>query len=191
MKNRIAIFASGTGTNAERIMQVFSNHPQIEVVLLIASKAGIGALDKARAAGVPAYVCPPKTDFSPDGPIAQLLKEYGITHIVLGGFLAHVPDWMLAAYPDKIVNIHPSLLPKHGGKGMYGHHVHQAVLDAGEKESGITIHLVNEFYDSGAPLFQAKCPVLEGDTADTLAARVHQLEYQYFPAVIENWVLGK
>ncbi len=190
MKNRIAIFASGTGTNAERIMQVFRNHEQIEVSLLIASKDGIGALDKAKTAKVPAYVCSPKTDFEENGRVAGLLKEYGITHIVLGGFLAHIPDWMLVAYPNKIVNIHPSLLPKHGGKGMYGHHVHQAVLDSGEKESGITIHLVNELYDSGERLFQAKCPVENNDTADTLATRVHQLEYQYFPDVIEKWILG-
>lgn len=191
MKNRIAIFASGTGTNAERIMQVFHDHEQIEVVLLIASKPGIGALDKAKAAGVPSFVCPPKTDFGKDGRIAQLLNEYQITHVVLGGFLAHVPDWMLIAYPNKIVNIHPSLLPKHGGKGMYGHHVHQAVLDAGEKESGITVHLVNEFYDSGVHLFQVTCPVEANDTAETLAARVHGLEYKYFPSVIEKWILGK
>ena len=119
------------------------------------------------------------------------LAEYDTDLIVLAGFMNKISDPLLNAYPGKIINIHPALLPKYGGKGMYGHHVHEAVIAAGEKESGITIHYINERYDEGNTIFQATCPVLPTDTPDTLAIRVHQLEYEYFPRVIEATILGK
>ncbi|MCF0203640.1 MAG: phosphoribosylglycinamide formyltransferase [Bacteroidaceae bacterium] len=189
MKYKIAIMASGNGSNAENIIRYFEKHKDIEVVMLIATKDGIGAIERAKRLGMEYEVCLPKTEFAENGKLQALLADRGITHIVLAGCLAMIPGWMLKAYGDKILNIHPSLLPKYGGKGMYGGHVHEAVIAAGEKESGITIHMVNEIVDAGKIVFQAKCPVMPDDTPDTLAARVHKLEYEHFPKVIEEQVL--
>ncbi|MCF0244693.1 MAG: phosphoribosylglycinamide formyltransferase [Bacteroidaceae bacterium] len=186
---KIAIFVSGHGTNARAIMKFFAGHESIAVALVVATKAGIGAIDFANEAGVPCKVCLPKTDFNEGGTLAKTLDDYGITHIVLAGCLAFLPPWLTARYGNQIINIHPSLLPKYGGKGMYGDRVHQAVLEAKEKESGITIHLVNDEYDSGAIVFQAKCEVREDDTIDSLANRIHALEHKHFPEVIEKWAL--
>lgn len=169
-------------------MSHFAANEDVSVEIVVATKAGIGVIDFANEAGVPCEVCLPKTDFAEGGRVDQLLRSYGITHIVLAGCLAFIPSWLTALYSDKIVNIHPSLLPKYGGKGMYGDKVHQAVLDAKDKVSGITIHLVNDEYDSGKIIFQATCDVLPDDTADSLATRVHALEYAHFPTVIEQWV---
>lgn len=186
----IAIFASGHGTNARAIMNHFANHNEVKVALVVATKANIGVIEFAEEAGVPCEVCLPKTDFEKGGKLDTLMKENNISHIVLAGCLAFIPAWLTAVYDNKMVNIHPSLLPKYGGKGMYGDRVHEAVLKAQEKESGITIHLVNDEYDSGQIIFQAKCEVKADDTPDSLATRIHALEHKYFPEVIEKWVKG-
>jgi len=185
-QTKLAVFVSGHGTNARQIIKHFAQHDSISVALVVATKAGIGAIDIANEAGIPCEVCL-KADFAEGASLDKLLAEYGITHIVLAGCLAFLPSWLTAKYDAKIVNIHPSLLPKYGGKGMYGDFVHQAVLDAKEKESGITIHLVNDEYDSGQIIFQAKCEVKADDTVDSLATRIHALEHKHFPEVIERW----
>ena len=181
---KIAILASGEGTNAERIIQYFTGHHMVKVVVVITNKAEAGIIRRAQKLGVPVELLPASA--FKEGKSTELLRQYETDFVVLAGFLLRIPDDMLKAYPDRIVNIHPSLLPKFGGKGMYGSRVHEAVLEADEKESGITIHYIDEHYDEGAIILQAKCPVLEGDTPDTLASRVHQLEYEHYPAVIER-----
>lgn len=183
---KIAILASGEGTNAERIIRYFKERGTAEVVLVLVNRRAAGAVRRAGSLGVPVeYVA--KAGFE-SGEALAVLKRYGAEFVVLAGFLLHIPDDILREYPEAIINIHPSLLPKHGGKGMYGERVHEAVLEAGETESGITIHYVNEHYDQGAIIFQARCPVAAGDTPHSLATRVHQLEYQHFPEVIERLV---
>lgn len=186
---RIAIFASGSGTNAGKIMQYFSGHDQIEVALVLSNRQDAYVLNRAASFGVETKIFT-KQQFE-DGSIASLLKENKITHIVLAGFLWLIPAHLIQQYPKHIINIHPSLLPDFGGKGMYGMNVHQAVKRAGKKETGITIHLVNEQYDKGQILFQAKCAVLENETPEQIAEKVHELEYQYFSASIENWCTGE
>lgn len=186
---KIAILASGEGTNAERIIRYFLEKRTAEVALVITNKAQAGVLKRAERLSVPSLILTAQEFAS--GKALEALHLYNIDFIVLAGFLLKVPDTILHDYPNKIVNIHPALLPKFGGKGMYGSHVHQAVIDSNEKESGITIHYINEHYDEGNTIFQATCPVLPDDTPDTLAARVHQLEYEYFPRVIERAILGK
>lgn len=184
MKN-IAIFASGSGTNAENIAQYFANNELIKVALVLSNHAHAGVHARVNALGVPSFSFS-KEEFAAATPILVKLAEYAVDFIVLAGFMSKIPDALLDAFSNKIVNIHPALLPKFGGKGMYGHHVHEAVLAAGESESGITIHYVNAHYDEGKILFQAACPVLPSDTPDTLAQRVHQLEYAHYPRVIEQ-----
>lgn len=181
---KLAILASGTGTNAERITRYFAEKKTAEVKLIITNKEGAGVIERAERLNVPCLVVSSK-EFK-EGKALQVLKEHEVDFIVLAGFLLRVPDDILHNYPNRIVNIHPSLLPKYGGKGMYGHHVHEAVLAAGEPESGITIHYIDEHYDEGDVILQVKCPVLPDDTPDTLASRVHQLEYKHFPVVIEG-----
>lgn len=183
MKN-IAILASGEGTNAERIIRYFTGHATIEVAVVIASRPTAHVIERAHTLNVPCKVIIPQ-DFAA-GKGLEVLKSYGIDFVVLAGFLSRIPDDVLHDYARRIVNIHPSLLPKFGGKGMYGMHVHEAVLAAGEHESGITIQYINEHYDEGDIIFQAKCPVLPGDTPETLAQRVHALEYTYYPQEIER-----
>ncbi len=185
---KIAILASGEGTNAERIIRYFSEKKTAEVALVITNKAQAGVLKRAECLGVPSLVIPAQ-GFA-DGEALGVLHRYGIDFVVLAGFLLKVPDAVLHDYPNKIVNIHPALLPKFGGKGMYGARVHEAVIAAGEKESGITIHYIDEHYDEGSVIFQAACPVMADDTPDTLAARVHGLEYEHFPRVIEEVIRG-
>ena len=181
---KIAIFASGTGTNAERIARYFEKKKTAIISLILTNKAEAGVVEKAERLQLPIEVVTPQ-DFK-TGKTNSLIREYGVDLIVLAGFLLRIPDELLHEYPNRIINIHPSLLPKYGGKGMYGHHVHQAVLDAGDKESGITIHYIDEHYDEGAVILQVKCPVFPDDTAETLASRVHQLEYEHYPRVIEQ-----
>lgn len=183
---KIAILASGEGTNAERIIRYFLEKRTAEVVLVITNKAQAGVLKRTERLGVSSLVI--TSQGFADGEALQALHRHAIDFVVLAGFLLKVPEDILHDYPNKIVNIHPALLPKFGGKGMYGSRVHQAVIDAHEKESGITIHYINEHYDEGNTVFQAACPVLPDDTPDTLAARVHQLEYEHFPRVIEEIV---
>lgn len=187
---RIAIFASGSGTNAERIFEHFKSHKNIEVALLLSNNANAYALERAHKAGVPTLVFD-RTQWRETGEVLKWLNENKITHLVLAGFLWLVPDALIEAFPDKIINIHPALLPKYGGKGMYGSRVHEAVKAANDKETGITIHLVNEHYDEGRVLFQAKTKIAPSDSVDQIANKVHQLEYAHYPRVIENWILGK
>ncbi|MDR2885731.1 MAG: phosphoribosylglycinamide formyltransferase [Rikenellaceae bacterium] len=186
MKN-IAIFASGSGSNAQKIIEHFAASDVARVTLVLANNPAAYVLDRARAAGVEAVVFD-RAQWRDDTYIINRLREAAIDYIVLAGFLWLVPPALVAAYPGRIVNIHPALLPKYGGKGMYGHHVHEAVIAAGERESGITIHLVNEVYDSGDILAQLRVAVTPDDTPDTLAAKIHVLEHRHFPQVIEEQV---
>ena len=184
MKN-LVIFASGSGSNAENIIRYFATKPDFCVKKIYCNVPGAYVLERARQLQVPACVFTREEFRNPDK-LLRRLQDEGTDFIVLAGFLWLVPPCITAAYPNRIINIHPALLPAYGGKGMYGHHVHEAVLAAGEQQSGITIHYVNDRYDSGDIIFQATCPVLPDDTPDTLAARVHELEYRHFPRVIEE-----
>lgn len=186
---KIAIFASGSGSNAENIIQYFAQKPQFCVKSVFCNVPDAYVLERAKKYRIPSFVFNREEFRNPDKVFRQL-QEQEIDFIVLAGFLWLMPSFITAAWPNKIVNIHPALLPAYGGKGMYGHHVHEAVIAAGEKESGITIHYVNDHYDQGAIIFQAKCPVLPTDTPDDLAARVHELEYRYFPEIIEKTILN-
>jgi phosphoribosylglycinamide formyltransferase-1 len=181
----IAVFASGNGSNAENIIRYFKDNEEIRVALVLSNNKNAYVHTRAKNLGVPSYTFS-KDEFDKGDPVLQKLQEYRIDFIVLAGFLLKVPEPILKAYPQRIVNIHPALLPKYGGKGMYGDRVHKAVIQAGEKESGITIHFVNECYDEGEIIFQARCPVLPSDTPEELAQRIHKLEYEYYPQVIEK-----
>lgn len=181
----LAIFASGTGTNAANITRYFLNHPQIRVALIVCNNPRAKVLEFAEHNHVPTLMVDKQRFFNGDGYLEKL-KEHKIDFIILAGFLWKIPQSLLNAYPNRIINIHPALLPKYGGKGMFGAHVHQAVLDNQEKESGITIHYVDEHYDNGDIIFQAKCVVNKNDNAESLALKVHALEQQYFPQVIEK-----
>jgi len=184
---KIAIFASGSGTNAENIIQFFRTTQDAQVDLLLCNKPDAGALVRAEKHDVQTHIFN-REQFYQSEEVLDLLVERKIDLLVLAGFLWLVPSYLLAAFPGRVVNIHPALLPKYGGKGMYGSKVHEAVIAAGEKESGITIHLVNERYDEGDILFQAKCSLEPGDTADTLATKIHELEYRHFPGVIQDLI---
>ena len=181
----IAIFASGNGTNAERIIRYFKERKTIEVELVLTNNPGAGVLERAENLGVETVVFDRKS-FRESDTIVRLLKERQIDLIVLAGFLWLVPANLLNAFDNRIINIHPALLPKFGGKGMYGNHVHEAVLSSGEKESGISIHYVNEKYDDGQIIFQEKVALEEGETPESLATKIHHLEYEHFPKVIER-----
>ena len=185
MKKNIAIFASGSGTNAENIIRYFQENDLIRVALVLSNRSDAYVLERAHRLQVPSEVFL-KEDWVSGEQILALLHEYHIDFIVLAGFLVRVPERLLHAYPDKIINIHPALLPKFGGKGMYGDKVHQAVVAAGEKETGITIHYLNEHFDEGEVIVQYRCPVLPQDTAEDVAKKVHALEYEYYPQVIER-----
>ena len=184
---QLAILASGTGSNAARIIDYFRNHGEVVVGLIVCNKPGAGVLNVAEGEGVPVLLIEKERFFRGDGYVEELRRR-NIDLVVLAGFLWKIPATLIRAYPGKIVNIHPALLPKYGGKGMYGRFVHEAVLAASDKETGITIHYVDEFYDHGAPIFQAKIVVEPGDTPDTLAKKIHLLEYEHFPRVIEELV---
>lgn len=183
---RIAILASGSGTNAQRLMEHFQHHSAGRVVLIGCDQPRAGVLQRAWDAGVPSLLFTGKQ--LRDGAVLRELKTQRIDLIILAGFMRLIPAEMVSAFPGRILNIHPSLLPKFGGKGMYGQRVHQAVIAAGEKESGITIHLVNEHYDEGRHLAQYTCAVRPTDTPDTLAARIHALEHAHYPEVVEATV---
>ena len=182
---KIAILASGSGSNAENIANYFSGSDYAEVSFIIANNPNAFVLERAKRLGIEAAVVTKAEFMEADGVIA-MLQEREIDFVVLAGFLLLVPQKLIQAYPGKIVNIHPALLPKHGGKGMYGDNVHKAVVASGDTESGITIHLIDEHYDKGTTFFQAKCPVLPTDTYEDVAAKVHALEYEHFPHVIEE-----
>lgn len=180
--HQIIIFASGKGSNTSAIIQYFKEHKIAEIALVVTNNATAGVLSLAAMAGIPTLVVDKKSFTSPE--LIVQLQKHNPSLIVLAGFLWKIPAPFVAAFNGKIINIHPALLPAHGGKGMYGHHVHNAVLACGEVESGITIHQVNEVYDDGGTLLQARCPVMKEDTADTLAGRIHKLEHFYLPRVI-------
>lgn len=186
--NNIAILASGSGTNAEAIVDYFSSNNSIRVVCIISNKANAGVLDRAQRLGIPAYVFSNIEMREGIRPLT-LLSELGANLVVLAGYLNLISEPWLEAYPDRIINIHPALLPRYGGKGMYGQHVHEAVIAARETQSGITIHLINERYDEGRFLLQATCPVFPSDTPESLAQRIHTLEHRFYPSTIEQFIL--
>ena len=182
---KIAVFASGAGTNAAKIIEKFKDHPSITVALIVCNKPGAGVLQIAEKNNIPTLLIDKEKFFRGNAYVDEL-KQTGIDFIVLAGFLWKIPDALIKAYPKKIINIHPALLPNYGGKGMYGQFVHEAVLTNKEKESGITIHYVDEHYDNGDIIFQARCPVMEHDNPGLLAQRIHELEHEYYPKVIEE-----
>ena len=186
---QIAIFASGAGSNAARIIGHFRHHPTISVGLVVCNKPGAGVLNVAEKVEIPVLLIEKERFFRGNGYVDEL-RSRGIDFIVLAGFLWKVPSVLVRAYPGKIINIHPALLPKYGGKGMYGRHVHEAVVAAGEKETGITIHYVDEIYDHGKVVFQASVEVDPLDTPEMVAEKVHRLEYEHFPEIIERVVGG-
>lgn len=185
-KFRIAILASGSGSNAEELIKYFADHRLIKVELILSNNPSAFVLERAKKFNIESSVFT-REEFSTKVP--EWLLERGITHIVLAGFLWLIPSALLSAYPDKIINIHPALLPKFGGKGMYGMKVHESVKRSNETETGITIHLINEKYDEGPILYQGKCEVLATDTPDQIADKVHKLEYACYPKIIEKWIL--
>lgn len=188
--NKIVIFASGSGTNAENIIKYFKNNKKIEIALLLSNNKNAFVIERAAKLNVETRIFDRST-FKETNEIILLLKEKNIDFIILAGFLWLIPKNLISAFNNKIINIHPALLPKYGGKGMYGIHVHNAVIDNEEKESGISIHNVNEKYDDGALIFQAKCKIELDDTAESLAQKIHKLEYEHFPKIIEQWILGR
>ncbi len=181
---RIAILASGNGSNAEEIIQYFKHNPKAEVACIASNKADAFVLERAKNHEIHHFAFS-KTEMEA-GKLEQTFQELQIDLVVLAGFLLKVPDGLLKLYPEKIINIHPALLPKFGGKGMYGLKVHRAVKEKGEKETGITIHYVNEKYDEGRIIFQEKLEIDEDDTPEDIAQKVHALEHKYFPKVIES-----
>ena len=187
---KIAIFASGNGTNAQRIIEYFHGSHQISIGLILSNNPDAYVLERARKIKIPT-VCFSRKDFYASNFILDILTVQGITFIVLAGFLWLIPEYLLDAYTGNIINIHPALLPKYGGKGMYGMRVHETVIQSGDKESGITIHYVNEKYDEGQIIFQAKCRVEADDTPESLAEKIHILEHLNYPRVIESVILDK
>jgi phosphoribosylglycinamide formyltransferase-1 len=189
-KFRLAIFASGSGTNAQEIINYFKNHAAIEVALVLSNNPKAYVLTRAADSDIPSRIFD-KQIYLESEQILDWLRAYQVTHVVLAGFLWLVPPYLIRAYPHRIINIHPALLPKYGGKGMYGTRIHELVKSSGEVETGITIHLVDDNYDEGRILFQAQCVVEPTDTPQTIAAKVHELEYRFYPKIIEKMVIGR
>ncbi len=183
--SKIAIFASGSGSNAENIINFFKENKKIEISLVFSNNKNAGVIQRAVNLGVKHHIFS-RTDFYNSEKVLQKLKSNNIDFIVLAGFMWLIPEYLIDAYPNTIINIHPALLPKYGGKGMYGMNVHKAVVENRDPESGITIHYVNKEYDDGNIIFQAKCKVKANDTPETVAKKVHELEYEHFPKVIEQ-----
>jgi phosphoribosylglycinamide formyltransferase-1 len=186
--NNIAIFASGNGTNAENIIKYFENNQNIRVSLVLSNKNDAFVLERARRLKVPVKVFN-RQEFYESTNVDKLLEEMKIDFIALAGFLILIPERLLNRYKGRIVNIHPALLPKYGGKGMYGMKVHEAIAANNEKESGISIHYVDPVYDNGQIIFQEKFKIDEGETAEEIANKVHKLEYEYYPKIIEKLIL--
>jgi phosphoribosylglycinamide formyltransferase 1 len=186
-KIRVAMLASGSGTNVENFIKFFKSHAFIEISLVISNRADAFVLERAVRNGIDREVIAREMWKNGQVPV-EVLNKHHIDFIVLAGFLLLVPESIIKEFPDRIVNIHPALLPDFGGKGMYGMRVHEAVIDSGVGESGISIHLVNGRYDEGQVLFQARVAVLPGDTPQTLAQKVHQLEYAHYPRVVEDYI---
>lgn len=187
---QIAILGSGNGTNAQRITEYFRDNPDIEIATIIANKKDAYILERAKNLGVPAMYFSRK-DFLETDKVLDYLKGKNIDYVILAGFLLLVPQNLLKNFPQRIINIHPALLPAYGGKGMYGMHVHESVIANHEKQSGITIHFADECFDHGTTIFQATCDIDPTDTAEDLAKKIHKLEYEFFPKTIEKVVLGK
>ncbi len=183
-KIRLAVFVSGGGTNLENIINYFSADEQVEVGIVVSNKADAYALQRAKNHGIPNAVISRKQFAEDEATVMAAVKD--CDYIILAGFLVKVPDYLIDAFPKRIINIHPALLPKYGGKGMYGHHIHEAVKAAGEKETGITIHYVNNELDAGEHIAQFKVALSDEDTTDTIAAKIHELEQAHFPEVIES-----
>jgi len=184
----LALFASGAGSNAAKIIAHLKNHSSIQVSLVVCNKPGAGVIQIAAANNIPVLMIEKEKFFRGNAYVDEIKHRSGIDFIVLAGFLWKVPLALIEAYPNRIINIHPALLPKYGGKGMYGMHVHEAVIAAGEKESGITIHYVNERFDEGEHIFQARCEITAEDTPATLAQKIHALEHRHFPQIVEQVV---
>lgn len=183
-KINLAILASGSGSNAENIAKYFAKTQQIVVTEILSNKGDAYVHERAKALGIPS-----KTFTREQFNNVSFLDHFrSIDYIILAGFLWLIPEYLIKSFPNRIINIHPALLPKYGGKGMYGDHVHKAVVANGEKESGITIHLVNEEYDKGEILFQTKCAISDDDKPGDLAKNIHALEYAHFPRVIEEYI---
>lgn len=188
MKN-ICILASGGGSNAEEIIAYFKNHEHIKIALIISNRKSAYVLERAANHDIPsAYI--PKSKFENENYVLDLLKDHDIDYLILAGFLLLIPQYLIRQFQNKIINIHPALLPNYGGKGMFGHHVHQAVFDNNERKSGMTIHLVNEAYDEGEVLFQESVQLNASDTPDIIAKKVLALEHKNYPAQIEKWILS-
>jgi len=185
--SNIAIFASGSGTNAEAIIRYFSGDTRDVVKLVLSNRADAFVLERASKLHIPSYVFNRNTFYQSEL-VLEVLRNASIDVLVLAGFLWLIPDYLLQAYPKRIINIHPALLPDFGGKGMYGMKVHESVIREGRKKSGITIHLIDEHYDRGQTLFQAECPVMPDDSPEDLAQRIHQLEHRYFPETIKSFL---
>lgn len=185
---KVALFASGSGTNAQRIIDYFKDNTSIEIAMLLSNNPEAYALTRAQHANVPTRVFT-KAEFKDSTIIVDELKAAGISWIILAGFLWLIPKQLIQAYPTSMLNIHPALLPNFGGKGMYGMHVHKAVIETGAKQTGITIHKVNEEYDKGEIVFQASFDVASTDTPETVAEKIHALEYEHFPRVIEEQII--
>ena len=186
---RIAIFASGSGSNAQRIAEYFAGKGLLEITAIYCNNPKAYVLERAKLLGIPSVLFD-RDNFYNTTSILEDLKRRETDWIVLAGFLWLIPESILKAFPQRIINIHPALLPAFGGKGMFGMKVHQAVIASGDKESGITIHYVNEHYDEGNIVFQARCPISNEDTPEMLAAKIHELEYEHFPVVIGKLVGG-
>lgn len=184
-QKRIAIFASGSGSNCENLIRYFEGSEMVECALVVSNKADAYVLERAQRLGVPTAVMP-KVQLNDPEAMLPLLKKYNIDFIVLAGFLPLVPNFLLDAFPRRIVNLHPALLPKYGGKGMWGHHVHEAVKEAGETETGMTVHWVTPVCDGGDIIAQYKCEIAPTDTVEDIAEKEHQLEMRYFPEVVER-----
>lgn len=187
--SRIAVFASGSGSNAEEIFKHFQDHASIEVALLLSNNPQAYALERAKRFHIPTNVFN-RQQWRESQVVLEWLHEKKVTHVVLAGFLWLVPEYLIREYPGRIINIHPALLPKYGGKGMYGMKVHEAVKASGDKETGITIHEVNEHYDEGKVLHQSRCVVDPQDSPEDIAQKIHRLEYLHYPQVIEQWVMA-
>ena len=187
--NTLALFASGSGSNVENIYEYFKENDNIKVGLVLTDNPNAYVLERAKRLKIP-YMCFSYKGTSSDD-ILKVLESYEISHIILGGYLRLIPQKIIRKFKNKILNIHPSLLPKHGGKGYYGEYVHRSVLAGNDKKSGVTIHLVNEEYDKGKVLFQKSIPVLDKDTVSSLSKKIHELEYEFFPQIIEKYILNK
>ena len=181
---RLSIFVSGNGTNLQRIAEYFANNPEVEIANVVCNNPKAYSIERAKNLGIPLHMIN-KEDFKNEAFIKEL-QDLRVDLIVLAGFLWKVPEALIKAFPKRIVNIHPALLPKYGGKGFYGEHVHEAVVAAKEAQSGITVHYVNEIYDSGEIILQARVSLEDGETPDSLAAKIHKLEQAYFPIAIEQ-----